>query len=194
MMQLLTFLSICGGCGAFFALMLLFGGDVDDVDFDSGGHGGDGGGHDAGFDHEIGHADISHHVPGPPILSLRTALLFGTGFGAAGAIATIYGAGAMGSSLWGIGVGLVFGFLGWLMFWALYQQQSSTNTSEVSFAGSLGTVTVRIEPGGIGQVRTTGPRGNAVWFPAQSADGSAIHEGASVNIVRVVGGYATVRI
>ncbi|MEK7584530.1 MAG: hypothetical protein AAB490_04755, partial [Patescibacteria group bacterium] len=100
---MLTFLAIAAGCGIFFLFTLFFGGDSHgDVDF---GHGDvDAGGMDHGAD---------GHGSAPSVFSIRTFMLFGVGFGAAGAIAKHSGYTVLGASLWGILLGVVMAAIGY---------------------------------------------------------------------------------
>ena len=133
------------------------------------------------FDH-----DHDVDVGGPGIFSTRVIAVFITAFGGFGAIATRSGATPLAASLIGLGSGVVFGgaILAFARF--LYNQQASSDVRTVDLVGQTARVIVGIPPNGVGQIRCRVGE-ELVDKIAQSRDGSAIAEHASVKIETVLG-------
>ena len=136
-------------------------------------------------DHFSHDGDTSH------ALSSKTVAAGMTAFGAAGMITRVYG--------FGTGVGVIVSFLvavafgagtAWLMS-VLYGQTASTNVSVSSMVGSVAEVTVRIEPGSVGEVLLSSAESTRRML-ARSAHGEALAAGARVRVVETHGNVIVV--
>lgn len=109
-----------------------------------------------------------------------------TAFGAAGALASYYGWGA----LLGAGVAAAAAAsVGALSAWALatlYKQTGATESSLNILAGRLGEVTTAISATGLGEVTVTGVD-TTIQRLARSASGRPIARGSLVRVVDVMG-------
>ncbi len=172
-----TFLVIFIVCALFFIVASLLGhhGDVD-VHADAGGDAS----HDGGSE-------------GPTIFSFRSLMLFGVGFGAAGAIARYLDAGMLTSSMWGSAAGLLSAVLGFLLYRFLWKQQSTTTTDTGSLVGKKARVTVAIQPGEPGEVVAQNEFGATIYLSAQGEDrGSSFPIGKEVTVQTVSGKFVSV--
>ena len=133
------------------------------------------------FDHD---ADVD--VGGPGIFSSRVIAVFITAFGGFGAIATRYGADPFMASLVGLASGLVFGGVILMFARFLYNQQATSEVRTMDLVGQTGRVIVAIPAGGVGQIRCRIGE-ELVDKIAQSRDGAAIAEHATVRIDTVLG-------
>lgn len=133
------------------------------------------------FDHD-GDVDLG----GPGIFSTRVIAVFVTAFGGFGAIATRQGASPLTASLVGLTSGLVFG--GTILLFArfLFNQQASSDVGTADLVGQNARVIIAIPPNGVGQIRCRIGE-ELVDKVAQSRDGSAIAEHASVRVDTVLG-------
>jgi hypothetical protein len=133
------------------------------------------------FDHD---ADVD--VGGPGIFSTRVIAVFVTAFGGFGAIATKYGAEPVVASLIGLASGVVFGgaILAFARF--LYGQQASSEVRSADLVGQSARVIIAIPANGVGQIRCRVGE-ELVDKIAQSRDGAAIAEHASVKVETVLG-------
>lgn len=133
------------------------------------------------FDH-----DTDVDVGGPGIFSTRVMAVFVTAFGGFGAIATKYGAEPVVASLVGLASGVVFGgaILGFARF--LYGQQASSEVRSGDLVGQSARVIIAIPANGVGQIRCRIGE-ELVDKIAQSRDGAAIAEHASVKVETVLG-------
>lgn len=138
------------------------------------------------FDHDI---DFDHGGPG--ILSSRVIAVFVTAFGAFGAIAVNNGMSAGAASGVGLGSGVVFGGLIYFFLRFLYGQQASSDVVAADLVGQTGRVIVAIPANGVGQVRCRIGE-ELVDKVAQSRDGLAVAEHASVKIEQVLGDLVVV--
>src|SRR3989344_1271689 len=179
---MITFLAIAAGCGIFFLFSLFFGGDGD-------GDIGDGDVDASGMDH-----DVDGHGSGPSVFSIRTFMLFGVGFGAAGAIAKHSGYTVLGASLWGVLLGVVMAAIGYFFIVALMFQQSSTISNPKKLIGKNGRITVAITESSLGEIETVDEHGTGTTLLARSETGTSINAGAAISIVDVVGSQAIVKI
>jgi len=138
------------------------------------------------FEHD---ADVD--VGGPGIFSTRVIAVFVTAFGGFGAIATRSGATPLTASLIGLGSGIVFG--GAILMFArfLFSQQASSDVRSTDLVGQSARVIIAIPPNGVGQIRCRIGE-ELVDKVAQSRDGSAIAEHATVRIESVLGETAIV--
>ena len=133
------------------------------------------------FDHDI---DFDHGGPG--ILSSRVIAVFVTAFGAFGAIAVNNGMSPGAASGVGLGSGVVFGGVIYFFLRFLFGQQASSDVLASDLVGQTARVIVAIPANGVGQVRCRIGE-ELVDKIAQSRDGLAIAEHASVKIEQVLG-------
>lgn len=132
--SLMTIFLAIGGIGFLFLLVSFLVGDLFDM-----------------IGLEFGSADLdAGHDFG--VFDSRVVSVFLTSFGSFGAIGTILGYGAAGSSLFGLLGGVVFGAI---IFYAgkfLYTQQSTSAVSAKDLVGRTAQVVVAIKPGLVGQI------------------------------------------
>ena len=133
------------------------------------------------FDHDI---DFDHGGPG--ILSSRVIAVFVTAFGAFGAIAVNNGMSPGAASGVGLGGGVVFGGVIYFFLRFLFGQQASSDVLAADLVGQTARVIIAIPANGVGQVRCRIGE-ELVDKIAQSRDGLAIAEHASVKIEQVLG-------
>jgi membrane protein implicated in regulation of membrane protease activity len=138
-----------------------------------------------GFDHDL-------DMGGPGFFSGRIMSVFITGFGAFGAIGVHYGLAPIAASALGLGSGLVFATVIYAFARFLYSQQASSRVDTADLVGQSARVVVAIPTGGVGQVRCRVGE-ELVDKVAQSRDGSAIPENASVRIDEILGETVIVR-
>jgi len=131
MTGLMTIFLIIGGLGFLFLLLSLLVGDVFDA---------------LGMDFNL---DASHDFG---IFDSRVIAVFLTAFGGFGVIAATLGWGAVGSSLFGLLGGLVFGAIVFYFGKLLYSQQSSSSVSNEDLLGRTAQVIVNIKPDQLGQI------------------------------------------
>lgn len=131
MTGLMTIFLIIGGLGFLFLLFSLLVGDVFDA---------------LGMDFNL---DASHDFG---IFDSRVIAVFLTAFGGFGVIAATLGWGAVGSSLFGLLGGLVFGAIVFYFGKLLYSQQSSSSVSNEDLLGRTAQVIVNIKPDQLGQI------------------------------------------
>ena len=133
------------------------------------------------FEHD---ADVD--MGGPGIFSTRVIAVFITAFGGFGAIATRSGATPLMASLVGLAGGLVFG--GAILVFArfLFNQQATSEVRTSDLVGQNARVIIAIPPNGVGQIRCRVGE-ELVDKVAQSRDGGAIAEHASVRVETVLG-------
>ena len=133
---------------------------------------------DLGHDLDVG-PEGDGHDHAISIFSTRIIATFIMGFGAAGAIARLYGHDHMMSSLFGIGAGVGLGYLMFLLMDFFVQQQGSSVTRDTDLIGACGIVTVSIDdnsPGEIGIQTRAGYRN----FVARAS--TSITKGRSVRV------------
>jgi len=133
------------------------------------------------FEHD---ADVD--IGGPGIFSARVIAVFITAFGGFGAIATRSGADPVLASLAGLASGVVFGgaILAFARF--LFNQQATSEVLANDLVGQSARVIVAIPANGVGQIRCRIGE-ELVDKVAQSRDGGAIPEHASVRVETVLG-------
>jgi membrane-bound ClpP family serine protease len=152
-----------------------------------------------GHDGDVGHDgdDMSHDTDGggsEPTISVFSTKVIATllmGFGAAGAIATHYGASYVIASLIGVLCGVVLGGLMYFILELFYNQQSSSLVATSAAVGCTGAVTVSIGEGAPGEVGLF-LEGQYRTFSATSNDGRPIAKGQSIMVVRNVGSHLVV--
>ena len=175
--QLLTYLALAAAGFIVVAWSLLFGGHD----------------HDAHIDHSHGdHGHDGGNVPAVSIFSPKVLAAFVLGFGVGGAIATLYGFGALASVLSGLAAGLVVGLIALLALRLLYGQQSSSTLLSGEAVGKTGRVTIEAPASGLGEVEVS-VRGSAQTYSASSDSGEPIPRGALVRVAHDVGGTLSVR-
>jgi membrane protein implicated in regulation of membrane protease activity len=179
------FLIIMGACTLFFFLGLISGHDGHEDagtyhDF----------GHNGGFDHGdvVGHGDDQGHDAQvksgfSKIFSVRTMMLFGIGFGAAGAGSKVLGAGYFLTLPLAALIGVAMAYVGGLTFKLLYSQESSTDSSVSFLVGEMGRVTTPITNQGVGEIVVNNFRNEPVHLIAQSENGITIPVGTNVRVV-----------
>jgi membrane protein implicated in regulation of membrane protease activity len=133
------------------------------------------------FDH-----DTDFEIGGPGIFSTRVIAVFITAFGGFGAIATRSGATPLVASLIGLASGVLFGGAILLFARFLFNQQASSDVRSADLVGQNARVIVAIPPNGVGQIRCRIGE-ELVDKVAQSRDGSAIGEHATVRVDTVLG-------
>ena len=132
------------------------------------------------------HADHDVDMGGPGIFSSRVVAVFITAFGGFGALGIHYGLTPVTASLLGVASGVVFG--GAILVFArfLYNQQATSEVRSADLVGQNARVVVAIPANGVGQVRCRVGE-ELVDKIAQSRDGGAIPENASVQVDTVLG-------
>lgn len=160
--SLMTIFLAIGGLGFLFLLISFIVGDIFEA---------------VGFDFDT-NLDSSHDFG---LLDSRVISIFLTAFGGFGAIGVSLGYGALISSLFGIGGGVVFGALVFYFGKFLYNQQSSSSVTENDLLGRSAQVVVAILPNQIGQIscRVGEERVEKI---ARTRDGSEIKAGETVRI------------
>lgn len=140
--------------------------------------------HEVAVEHDI---SLDHGELGAPsIFSSRIIAAFITGFGASGAIASYYGQAWLGSSLIGLGFGLVAGAFVYAVVSFMYRQQAGSGVSMAEMVGMSATVSVAIPSDGFGQI-TLIIKGSQVEHFARSRNSQAIPHGTSVKIEQFIG-------
>lgn len=184
-MDTLTYLAIAVGCALFYLLSIITGGDHDlhHGDFGGDSHGGD--------THQHGHHDDGTSYK--EFLSIRSLLLFGTGFGAAGAISSQLGFGPWLIPIFGVMSGSFFSWLGVKLFRFLRRQEATTSFSFFELEGGLGRLTVAIPAGGVGEIQVNDLHGETHFLLAQSEDGLEIRVGQDVQVVSATSDKLVVR-
>ena len=134
------------------------------------------------------HLGVDHDVDmgGPGILSGRIISVFVTAFGGLGAISTHYGLSPMPASLVGAASGFLFAGVIYAFARFLYGQQATSQIQSSDLVGQTARVVVAIPVGGVGQIRCRVGE-ELVDKIAQSRDGAAIPENASVRIDEILG-------
>ena len=140
-----------------------------------------------------GDASDGGGTSGPSPLSLSTAMIFVTWFGATGYIARTWGGLAVPLTF---GLAALIGLLGATLVYLflaklLWRGQTHLNPADYAVEGTIATVTSGIRTGGTGEIVYT-LAGSKRVDGARSVDGTAIPNGAEVSIVRYEGGLAYV--
>ena len=136
------------------------------------------------------HGDID--TGGPGLLSTRVIAVFITAFGGVGALGVHYGLSPVVSAVLGAISGGVFGGLMAVLGRFLYNQQSTSEVRSDDLVGHNCRVIVSIPANGIGQIRCRIGE-ELVDKIAQSKDGLAIPENATVQVETVLGETVIVR-
>jgi len=130
---------------------------------------------------------------GHGLLDSRVISVFVTAFGGFGAIGIQMGLGIVGSSLMGLGGGVVLGGLVSLFARFLYKQQSSSSVGTGQLVGRTAQVIVSIAPGAVGQISCRIGE-ERIEKLARSKDNREIKAGAMVRVDEVAGGSVIVSI
>ena len=148
---------------------------------------------DAGADHgDVGHdVDAGDSEPTISVFSMKVMATMLMGFGAAGAIATNYGADYVVASLIGLLSGCVLAGLMYLVLLLFFKQQASSLIPTEAAVGCRGAVTVSIGDGTPGEIGLS-VEGQYRTFLATSQDGKAIPKGQTVRVVKMLGGQLVV--
>ncbi len=163
---LIVFLIIAAVGFIFLALSLVFGEVFDAASLDMDAHGG--------------------LLDGHAFIDSRAISVFVTAFGGFGAIGVQIGLGVLGSSLLGLGSGVVLGGIVSLFARFLYQQQASSSVSAGQLVGRAAQVTVTIPAEGIGQVSCRIGE-ERVERRARALDHQEIKSGMIVRIEEIAG-------
>ena len=169
------FLALAVGSFLLLVASMLFGHDQD---------------HDTDHDHDHDHGGGGAHGP-MSVLSAKVILAFGVGFGAGGYIGARNDLSWLGSTLAGLGGGLVVGGISYAFLNALYTRQGSSTVQPKQLVGVTGIVDTTIDPGSVGKVVVSLPSGRET-FLAKSANGQRLALNTSVKIVRVEGAIVSV--
>lgn len=152
-------------------------------------------GHDQDVGHDAGDmADDADGGASEPTISVFSTKVLATlfmGFGAAGAIATHYGASYITASLVGVLCGILLGGIMYFVLELFYSQQSSSLVPTSSAVGCTGAVTVSIGEGAMGEVGIY-LEGQYRTFSATSSDGSPIPKDQNVHVLKTVGSHLIV--
>lgn len=147
-------------------------------------------GHDGG--HDIGHG-IDHGDGMPSVFSLRVISLFVLGFSGVSTIAHfVWNLSAVGSSLCGLGGGVVLGGFAYALVHMLSTQQASSLAAPEDYANLPARVSVAIPEKATGEISVV-VKGEMRSVLAVSADGGALPDGSPVIIVSMTAGRAVVR-
>lgn len=147
-------------------------------------------GHDGG--HDLGHG-MDHGEGMPSVFSLRVISLFVLGFSGLATIAHfVWDFSPVGSSLCGLGGGLVLGGFAYALVHMLSTQQASSLVAPEDYVNLSARVSVAIPAKSTGEISVT-VKGELRSVLAVSVDGSALPAGQAVVIVSMAAGTATVR-
>ncbi len=126
------------------------------------------------------------------VLDSRVLSVFITAFGGFGAIGVQLGFGAIGSTIAGLGGGVVFGGLIALFAKFLTNQQASSSVTANQLVGRTAQVTVTIKPDQLGQI-TVRVGEERVEKLARAINGAEIKIGSIVRIDSIAGDSVLVR-
>jgi membrane protein implicated in regulation of membrane protease activity len=178
-----TYLALLG-VGVIYAVIILIGGELDDIHLP-----GLGGADAPGLDVGVDHPETSL-----PSLSPVTIASFVTAFGAFGLIALgLLETSPAWSLAWAIGGALVVAVVAHFAFgYLLIRPQGSSEVRQADIIGAVGEVTTPIPADSVGEVAFVA-QGGRVVYPARSAAGTPIARGTTVVIEQTVGGVLLVR-
>jgi membrane protein implicated in regulation of membrane protease activity len=165
--SLMTIFLAIGGLGFLFLLVSFIVGDIFEA---------------LGFEFDLdldGNGDFG-------LLDSRVIAMFLTAFGGFGAIGAALDYGALISSLFGIGGGVLFGAVVFYFGKFLYSQQSSSSIPEEALIGRTAQVVVPIHANQIGQI-TCRVGEERIEKIARARDGAEIKAGSTVRIEEVTG-------
>ena len=114
------------------------------------------------------------------------------GFGGAGAMATYYNIGPVGSSFTGLGTGVVLGLAMYGFMRLLYGQQASSLVRTEEAVGKSGTILTRIDPGSTGEVEVTIGELRRTYLAQASSRDISFAKGVRVRVASTSGGYVIV--
>lgn len=154
-----------------------------------------------GHDHDADHADAGHggdghdlsHDMEPTIsfFSIKVIATLTMGFGAAGAIARVYGADYLVASFTGLACGIALSLLMYFVLGLIYRQQASSIVPVSSAVGQTGIVQTGIAPGALGEV-SLNVAGQYMTYLAKSTAPKEIPKGRTVKVVGFVGSQLVV--
>ena len=149
-----------------------------------------------GHDHDTDHTDVSHGLDGHDVshdmeptisfFSIKVIATLAMGFGAAGAIARVYGADYLVSSFVGLASGIALSLLMYFALSLIYRQQSSSLVLTSSAVGQTGIVQTGITPGALGEV-SLNVGGQYMTYLAKSTAAKEIPKGRTVKVVGLIG-------
>jgi membrane protein implicated in regulation of membrane protease activity len=149
-----------------------------------------------GHDHDTDHADVGHGIDGHDVshdmeptisfFSIKVIATLTMGFGAAGAIARVYGADYLVSSFIGLASGIALSLLMYFALSLIYRQQSSSLVLTSSAVGQTGIVQTSITAGALGEV-SLNVGGQYMTYLAKSAGAKEIPKGRTVKVVGLIG-------
>jgi len=168
------------GIGVVYAVIILIGGGLGDIDL-------------PGADIDVGGA-LDGANPSIPSLSPVAIASFVTTFGGFGLIALgLFNVSPAGSLAWAVVGGGVVAALAHLAFtYFLIRPQGSSEVQTKDIVGAIGEVITPIPPDSVGEVAFVA-QGGRVRFPAKSATGTLIARGTTVVIEKLVSGVVVVR-
>lgn len=146
-----------------------------------------------------GDADISggdgNGADGPSWVSITLISVALTGLGAVGLLCLGFGLNPTVSALIAVASGIVFAVLvRQFVIMPLMRQQANTSISQTSYVGTVGSVSLDIAAGSVGEVRIVDHNGALVAMPARASEaGVSFKRGESVVVDDVVSGRALVR-
>lgn len=124
--------------------------------------------------------------------SLRAILLFGLGFGSAGALLTSANWTPLAASAAGVAYGSILYFVGVMLAQLMMKQESSSLKNMDDFRGTTGIVTVPLRRGHIGAVRISTSKGT-MDCPATGIGETSADVGESVVVTGVSGSMLMVK-
>ena len=170
------------GIGFIYAVLILLGQGVGEIDL---------GTPDVGLDAgEIPSFDQGE--VGLPSISPMSISSFITAFGASGIIASqLFGASNGVSLVFALVGGLVVGVIAQLLFIYVFSPQTSSLRSRSDVVGLTAEVIVPISENGVGQIAAVS-RGSRVTYSARTKSGQSFKQGDLVRVVELVGSVAFV--
>ena len=154
-----------------------------------------------GHDHDTDHADAGHGVdahdlshdmePTISFFSIKVIATLTMGFGAAGAIARVYGADYLVSSFIGLACGIALSLVMYFILGLIYSQQASSIVPTSFALGQTGIVQTGIGPGVLGEV-SLNVGGQYMTYLAKSTATKEIPKGRTVKVVGLVGSQLVV--
>lgn len=149
-----------------------------------------------GLDHDVDHhVDLSHDTMSPSFFSLKVIACFLMGFGLADTTAAIAVPDMRLKTfieiISGLGGGMIFGWVGWLIIKIFLSQQASSTFNNDMFIGKVGRVTVPIIADGVGEI-SCDVLGALRSIDAKSDDGKTVYMDTMVTVISITGNVAVV--
>lgn len=146
-------------------------------------------------DHEVDF-DLGHHDYGtenlPKVFSLRTLIMFTTGFGIGGLIGNVLNLSDFFNLLFALGFGVSLGTIAYLILYWFYTSQGSTDIDSQDYIGLSGLVITTIPKEGLGRVNLI-VKLHRKNLAAKSEDGSMIPYNTRVFVTEKEGETLIVR-